>query len=447
MTCLRSLLPADHFLWHAASAILAQGLVSAANFAMGVLLLHTAGTQPYAHYVLAVNGIGLLVSLQTAFLGPPLSTRLPGLPQEAKSRLVGALLAEQQRVLWFAGAVLVFAIVVYLLCSSPFSPWAAGRQASHAGAPTPDILVVMVGAAGALLATLRREFLRQALLALRRAHDILGADLRYAILSMTGLLAISVVPSGLAPAVLLLAMATGAVHSRTVLQRALHQQFMPPAGRQAGLLRDMAPLAVWSTSGAALFWVYTQGFLYLVAAQLGTQAVAALAATRLLLMPINLLSSGLGGLLAPAAARWLSVMGRTGLLRRLSGIAVTMGGLTVLWVGALYWLRPVLFPLLFRQPVEEADTLLLAWGAIYVSMSLRDQLGYLLTALGRYRQLTTLTALATLASVGGSLAGMAWLPDPRGAMVGVVAGEAVSLAGTLLLVILAANPGQEINRA
>lgn len=432
-------LPSGHFLSHVGSAVLAQGLLSAASFTIGLLLLRSAGTEPYAHYVLAVNGIALVVSLQTAFLGPPLSTRLPGLTAEAQAKLVGGLMAEQRRALSIGGGLLTSVALAVTLCFA----WKSGTVGVPASVLPYSIPTILVCGLLAMVTLLRREFMRQTLLALRRAHAILRADLLYALIAVSGALAAYFLPSWAAPPVALLGLAAGAVSSRTWLQQAIHREFVPPFGRQAGLLQEMAPLALWATSGAALFWLYTQGFLYLVAVKLGAAAVAALAATRLLLMPMNLLSSGLGGLLAPAAAGWLPVVGRAGLLRRLSGIALAMGLVTALWVAILYHWRELLFPLLFRQPVVHAGALVLAWGAVYVSMALRDQLGYLLTALGRYRQLTTLTALATVTALASCLAGMFWLPDPRGAMVGIVAGEAVSLVGILVLVLRAVrqNPG------
>jgi len=439
---IRELLAPGHFVSHVGSAVIAQGLLSAANFAVGLLLLRSTGTQPYAHYVLAMNTVTLLVSLQTAVLVPPLSTRLPSLPATGRMRLIGGLLEEQRRLLWSGG---VAAVVGGLL----YSVYVATEASNELAVVTAHPLAVPSVFWGSLLVTLcalRREFMRQTLLALRRAHDILRADFCYAVAIIIGAIAAGHVTAWLAPATVLLTMALAAVASHELLRRSLHRQAVPPACRQPGLLLGIIPLALWSTSGAALFWLYTQGFLYLVAANLGTTAVAALAATRLLLMPMNLLSSGLGGLLSPAAAGWLGSLGRTGLLRRLSGIAVAMAAVTALWVGLLHHWQEPLFALLFKQPVLHANSLLLAWGAVYVSMGLRDQLGYLLTALGQYRELTLLTTLATVTSLASCLAGMSWLPDPRGAMAGILAGEGLTLVGVVVLVLRAIRQPAVVNR-
>ena len=438
----RELLAPSHFVSHVGSAVVAQGLLSAANFAIGLLLLRSAGIQPYAHYVLTTNTIALVVSLQTAFLVPPLSTRLPSLPATRRAVLIGGLLEEQRRLLQWGGTAAVLACLLY-------SAYLAVAATGGFAPATPHLLAVPSVLWGGLLValcSLRREFLRQTLLALRRAHDILRADFCYALAIVIGAVAAGQVAPWLAPTTVLLTMALAALGSHELLRRSLQSQTNRPKGRQPGLLQEITPLALWSTSGAALFWLYTQGFLYLVAANLGTTAVAALAATRLLLMPMNLLSSGLGGLLSPAAASWLGSLGRAGLLRRLSGIAMAMAAVTVLWVGLLYYWREALFSLLLRAPIPHASTLLLAWGAVYISMAIRDQLGYLLTALGRYRELTLLTALATMTSLGSCLAGMSWLPDTRGAMAGILAGEGLTLVGVVLLVVRAGRQPESLSR-
>jgi O-antigen/teichoic acid export membrane protein len=438
----REMLAPSHFVSHVGSAVAAQGLLSAANFVIGLLLLRSAGTQPYAHYVLAMNTVALVVSLQSAFLIPPLSTRLPSLPATGRAALIGGLLEEQRRLLWLGGGAAVLGSLLY-------SVYVALEASTGQTLPTSPPLAIPSVLWGSLLVTLcalRREFMRQTLLALRCAHDILRADFGYAIIIILGAIAAGQVATWLAPAVVLLVVALAALGSHELLRRSLHRRFIPPTGRQSGLLQEIIPLALWSTSGAALFWLYTQGFLYLVAANLGTTAVAALAATRLLLMPMNLLSSGLGGLLSPAAASWLGSLGRAGLLRRLAGIAVAMAAVTALWVGLLHYWRDALFSSLFRQPIPHAGSLLLAWGAVYVSMGLRDQLGYLLTALGKYREMTLLTALATITSLASCVAGMAWLPDTRGAMAGILAGEGLTLIGIVTLVVRAVRQPATINR-
>jgi hypothetical protein len=62
----------------------------------------------------------------------------------------------------------------------------------------------------------------------------------------------------------------------------------------------------------------------------------------------------------------------------------------------------------------------------------RDQLIYLLAAQGRFRAMTLLTLACAVLALGASHVGMLRLGAP-GALLGLLAGELLSLCGTLAL--------------
>ena len=98
------------------------------------------------------------------------------------------------------------------------------------------------------------------------------------------------------------------------------------------------------------------------------------------------------------------------------------------------------------QPLPHSGTLLLGWGVAYSLLGLRDTLAYLSSASGAYRQLTLLTGATAVLSTACCLIGMLVLPDARGAMLGIVAGEAGALLGMLWLVRRNNLSTKEINR-
>ena len=79
--------------------MLSQALLSAASFAVGLMLIRRTSDLQYGHYILAASAIALLVSLQNAFCGPVLAARLGRLDLAGRARLVGALLRERQAVI------------------------------------------------------------------------------------------------------------------------------------------------------------------------------------------------------------------------------------------------------------------------------------------------------------------------------------------------------------
>ena len=68
------------------SAVIDQALLSATNFAVGLLLIRYTSDADYGQYVLAFNALLLITSFQGALIGgPPVSAR-PGRPMQGVLR-------------------------------------------------------------------------------------------------------------------------------------------------------------------------------------------------------------------------------------------------------------------------------------------------------------------------------------------------------------------------
>src|ERR1700679_2295513 len=59
-----------------ARSVVSQAILSAANFAVSLILLRYGPSTQYGLYVLAFNAIPLLTALQGAFIGPPMVNEL-----------------------------------------------------------------------------------------------------------------------------------------------------------------------------------------------------------------------------------------------------------------------------------------------------------------------------------------------------------------------------------
>ena len=396
------------------SAVLSQALLSAASFAIGLMLIRRTSDLQYGHYILAASAIALLVSLQNAFCGPVLAARLGRLDLAGRARLVGALLRERQAVVVGAGLAVIAAALAWR---------ATGAQDGRGTA-------LLLAGVAASLAILHRECLRLVLFAHRRPQDVLRTDLLYVALMLAGVFAATRTAEAAVFAVAALGLA--ALASSALLSRALcrHEPWAQTAA--PGLLRAVAPLAGWSTAGAAMHWTFSQGYVYLVAATLDVTAVAAIAATRLLLMPVNLLSTGIGSLMLPLATGWLDRHGAALLRRRLALFAAGMAAATAVYFAVLWLEREWVFAVLLRKQFAQRDSLLLLWGVLFLVMVVRDQFAYLIAAQQRFRALTLLTMASAGVSLVTSYAGMRQFGAP-GALGGMLVGELISLGGILLL--------------
>jgi O-antigen/teichoic acid export membrane protein len=397
------------------SAIGSQALLSAANFSIGLILIRSTSDVQYGYYVLASSAIVLLVSMQNAFFSPPLAIRMNQLDRRGRGELVGGLYREQRRILpTLAGVAVVIALGLW-----------------YSRVLDVNTFPLVLATAFAALAILHREYFRMVLLAHRRPHDVLRTDIFYVVLMVAGVLLVTLVPAA-AAVIAVFTLGLAAVASGALLSRTLRRHEPWSTNGAHGILREIAPLAAWSTAGAGIHWAYSQGYIYLVAGTLDVATVAAIAATRLLMMPVNLLSTGIGSLMLPLAAGWLHRHGARLLWRRLCLLALGLGAVTLCYFAVLWLLRDWLFAVVLKKEFAQRDELLLLWGVIFLVMIVRNQLICLLAAQGRFRILTSLTLVSAVISLASAYWGMLRF-GVGGALVGMLIGELINLIGITIL--------------
>lgn len=396
------------------SAVGSQSLLSAASLVIGLILIRNTTDVQYGYYILASSAILLLVSLQNAFFNPPLAIRINRLDRLGRGDLVGGLYRVQRRLV---PALAVIATVI------AFGLW-------HVQVLDADTGPLVFAATAAALTILHREYFRMVLFAHRRPQDVLRTDLLYVVLMVAGVFAATFTPMPAVTAVLALSLA--AVVSAILLSRALHRHEPWNPGGTPGILREIAPLAGWSVAGASIHWAFSQGYIYLVAGTLDIAAVAAIAATRLLLMPVNLMSTGIGTLMLPLASGWLHRHGAPLLRRRLYLFALGLAVATLCYFAILWLLRDWIFDVILKKQFAQRDELLILWGAIFLAMVVRGQLIYLLAAQERFRALTLLTLVCAVLSLTASYWGMLRF-GVAGALMGLLIGELINVAGIVML--------------
>ena len=391
-----------------------QALTSAANFAVGLVLIRRTLDAQYGYYVLATTALLLLASLQGAYLGPALIIRLTRYDLAGRRDLIGGMLREQQRLIPVVGGVAAAASLVL---------WSFGLIELQ-------LVALVCTTILAAMAVLYREFFRMVLLAFRRPHDVLRADLLYVTLLVSGALLATLSPLPAATAVLTLGIA--AACGGVLLRRALWRHEGWEIKGAPGILREFASVGLWSVFGCGVHWAFSQGYTYVVAGTLDVQAVAAIAATRLLLMPVNLLSQGISQMMLPTASQWLNDHSARRVFRRLllfcaAAALASIGYCVVMWL-----MRDWIFSHVLKKQIEHRDALLLLWCVIFVLMVLRDQMGHLLLARVRMQLMSTMTLFCALLSLAISYVAMLRF-GVAGALVGVLVGELLNVIGIAVM--------------
>lgn len=396
------------------SAIIMQALLSATNLVVGLILIRRTTNTEYGYFVLVSTTSLLLAGLQNAFIQPPLVIRMGRATQSERADLIGGVYRGQRRILaWLSVAA---ALSVVTLSLTGF----LGHQLG----------LIAIAAVVTLASTLYREFFRTVLLSYRRSFDVLKADICYGAIVLLGVPLATLSPAPAASAILAIGLA--AVGGGLLLSRSLwrHEAWNPDG--PTSMFREMAPLGIWSALGSATHWAFSQGYNYVVAGTLEVGAVAALAATRLLMMPVNLLSAGISSLMMATSSAWLNTHGPTKLFRRLLLIASGLGVLALCYFVAVWQLRDFILSRVMHKQFPQSSVLVATWSGVFLVMIFRDQLNFLPGASGLHRRLMGVTGCAALISLGVGYAAIRHY-GAVGAPFGVLVGELCNLLGIVYL--------------
>lgn len=396
------------------SSIIDQAMISAANFIVGLVLIRYTHDAQYGYYVLAFNAMMLATTLQGTFIGTPFVIRLPTLSEQERRDWVGSLLRDQFR--WGALGSVVTLIGVAIA-------WWLGELDRNT-------VPVFIASMALILCQLYREYFRSILLMVQRTMQVLVSDALYVVCLMLGAILATRFPH--AAMVALLTGAASALIGAAQLRRQLGAEGM---NRRAapGTLALIARTGAWAAAGGVIYWAFTQGYSFVAAATLNIAGVAALAASRLLLMPINLLSSGVQKQLVPIASNWLHDYGMRRTFRHILMFSALLAGATLVYGVVIWLLRDWIFDDIMRKTFAYRNTLLLGWIAIFLVMVIRDPLTQLMVLRQRFRVLMYISLACAAVALTTSYVGMLYL-DTRGALVGILVGEVLNVIAVLWLI-------------
>ncbi|HEY0800183.1 MAG TPA: hypothetical protein VGD54_05025 [Steroidobacteraceae bacterium] len=399
------------------SAVIVQAVLSAGSLGVGLILLRNASDAQYGYYVLVLNALLLITALQNQFIQPPMVHRMTLADAQGRADLIGGLFREQRSLVPIVGGV---AVVVAL----------ALRIADVLSVHTTWLVLAAIAAA---MATLYREFFRMVLLACRLPFQVMRVDSMYVVALVAGAYIATFTPAPAAVAVSILCCA--ALMSGWLLSRSLWRLEPWNIHGAYGILVKIFPVGSWTVAGAIIHWTFSQGYNYLIVGTLDVKAVAAAAATRLFMMPVNMLSTGIGSLMLPTASEWLLKHGTLTVFKRLAALCCALALVGIVYLSVVWLCRDWIFTKILHKQFAQRDLLLALWSVIFILMIFRDQMLFLLLARTRYRQLTSLTFCSALLSLIVSYLCLVRI-GVVGALIGVMSGEILSVVGLLVMGII-----------
>jgi O-antigen/teichoic acid export membrane protein len=393
-----------------------QALLSGANFAVGLILIRRTSDLQYSYYVLATNTLLLLTALQTSFIQPYIVRNLTVLDAGQRHDLVGALIRTNRRwVPLTCGAGVLITACLWLL-----------HQLDLAQAL---LIVAALAAAGGALS---REFFRLILFAYRQPASVLRADTVFVVVLIAGSLAATLFTQTALVAVCGLGLANLA--GFLILGRSLWRYEAWNRATTDNVMGKIAAAGAWAILGSGIHWLLIQGYSYLVAGILDVSAIATIAATRLTLMPVFVLSGGVSMLLFPMTSRWVHDLGARAASQRLSLLVAGLLLAAVCYMTCMWEIRDWIFTVILKKQFAHRDSLLLLWSAVFLVTLCRDQLATLPAARARFKEMTLATACSAVAWLISSYFAMARF-GPPGAVMGILVGESLNMAAILAMIV------------
>jgi O-antigen/teichoic acid export membrane protein len=397
------------------SSVLDQVVLSLASFAVGFILIRMTTDEDYGIYVLVLTAQQLMTSLQRAWLNGPMVIVVSRKTPEDRRRSVSAVKDSQRRTLL---RVLPLAQLV------PLGGYLLGLLSWK-------IALLLAIAGVSIWATLRREFLRDILLQFSRPQSLLLADVIFAVLLILGVCA-AITSHGAAVLWAVGTLTAAALVGDAIANRMLAKNPGWISGDAGPVLREMRPLGIWATAGALNAWLIAYASNYLLAGLVDLKAVADVNATRLLLMPVIMLTVGVQALMIPISTNWNAEVGLARLTRRLIAFALGMLLLDFIYMAVVWIFRDWLIGSFLHKQIDHSDALLLLWTGVATAGVLRDVIGLALFASGRLKSLAWQAVLCAVVSLCITLVGVRWWGAAAG-LIGQIAGELINLIGIGLL--------------
>jgi O-antigen/teichoic acid export membrane protein len=394
-----------------AISIVDQGLVSAFNFALNLVLIKAWSPQEYGKFGIILSVGLLLVGVQNAMVNTPASVMLP--------TATSGLRKKQLRTL--------FSVVNMLICLAAFL-----SGFLFALFPQLDLDAAAVTAIGYYLATtLFREYLRNRAIVVGRLKSVLIDDGFFAIMAAAELFyayryleppafSLAACLNALALANLMVMLPSFIGEIRSILQSPWQtcKELYPGVWKEAS----------WSLIGVATTEAQNRGYVFVVGAIFGTAAVGSIQAGRVFFGPLNLVTSAWSRVARPH----LSVLAEerhSGKFFRLLGLSVlSFIALNIAFSSALWFAWPFLNRHFFGDKYSGVVLTVMLWALATLLFQIRSVCGVGVQACRKFKQLALTTILGAVASMGALMA-VCWAGMSEWAVTSVIAGEVVAMAG------------------
>lgn len=348
-------------------AALDQGMLSLINLSVQILLIKTVIKSDYGYYSLALSVIMYLMSFQNAVVNTPITVSIAGKTKEVKDKYISSIFSGQIIALIILGLAGLF--IVFILYSLGLSAEESLIASS-----------LCVGSFGVL----NREFLRSYFFAEEEPLRVLKLDFYYGLI-YAGLILVSYLLIGISVPLIIFFMGLASGFDSLILNKRLKFNFNLQSIKE-GYLENWQ-ISKWSLIGITVTHLQGYSYLYVVGGLLGSNAVADVSASRLLLLPIGLITNGWGNVIRPYGAKLREQNQLKKFFKNLVLAGVSFPVLILIISILLYFSSEFLLNNIFTSEYQSVFDYLFYWALLFSVGFLRANASYGLQVVKKFRSL------------------------------------------------------------
>lgn len=264
-------------------AALDQGMISLLNLGVQVLLIKTVIKSEFGYYSVAFSVIMYLMSFQNAVVNTPITVSIAEKTKDEKDNYVSSIFSGQILGLIVLGLLgLVIILILY------FFGWSVEESLIASS--------LSIGSFGIL----NREFLRSYFYAEEEPVRVLKLDFYYGIIYVV-LILVSYLFIGISVPLIILFMGVASGFDSLILNKRLKYNFNFKVIKNSYI--ENWQISKWSLIGITVTHIQGYSYLYVIGGLLGSNAVAEVSASKLLLMPLGFIINGWGNVVRPYGSK------------------------------------------------------------------------------------------------------------------------------------------------
>lgn len=366
-------------------SVIDQGLISASNLGIGLLLINFSSKEQYGYYGIGFSTILLAIGVMNALITCQMTVNLPQKkPEDKKKYCYSMLLVQNLILLPFWVLFQIFVLAAYYLSMIPF-----------------DLSIFMSVTGFSLASSVFHAFLRSYYYTILSSLKVMLIDIINTIVIFAALAAAIIL--GLKD---LHIWAIGAYGFGALIAGASGLMLSGISQRVRfsvvrGALHEAWAHGKWALGGVIVTWLQSQGYVAMLTILSTAESVAEANAAKLFLAPANLISTGLSSVFVPR----LAILRGENEHHKLIQMARKMLALIVVITASItliaYFIKDEVIERFFSKEYSDIGGLVLLWGVVFILQSIRSNASIVLIAYKKFRVITlcnTVTAILTILS-------------------------------------------------